>query len=172
MNQIIAAITAIVITTGTKTPAILSAILAIGALLEPASSTRRIIWLMVVSSPTLDARIFKKPFWLMVAEIAVSPTSLYTGMLSPVMADSSRLDCPSSITPSTGTVSPGRTNTKSPFTSSSTGTITSLPSLKTFACFGAKSISFSIASLVFPLERLSKYFPTVINVRIIPADSK
>ena len=127
---------------------------------------------MVVSSPTLDARIFKKPFWLIVAEIAVSPTSLYTGMLSPVMADSSRLDCPSSITPSTGTVSPGRTSTKSPFTSSSAGTVTSLPSLKTFACFGAKSISFSIASLVFPLERLSKYFPTVIKVRIIPADSK
>ena len=127
---------------------------------------------MVVSSPTLDARIFKKPFWLIVAEIAVSPTSLYTGMLSPVMADSSRLDCPSSITPSTGTVSPGRTSTKSPFTSSSAETVTSLPSLKTFACFGAKSISFSIASLVFPLERLSKYFPTVIKVRIIPADSK
>ena len=40
MSQMIAAITAIVITTGTKTPAILSAILAIGALLEPASSTR------------------------------------------------------------------------------------------------------------------------------------
>ena len=40
------------ITTGTKTPATLSASLAMGALEAEASSTRRIIWARVVSSPT------------------------------------------------------------------------------------------------------------------------
>ena len=48
-----AAVTAaMVITTGTKTPATLSASLAMGALEEAASSTRAIIWASVVSSPT------------------------------------------------------------------------------------------------------------------------
>ena len=44
--------TAKVMTAGTKIPATASAIFAIGALLALASSTRRIIWLIVVSSPT------------------------------------------------------------------------------------------------------------------------
>ena len=50
------AMAAMVMTTGTKTPAILSASLAMGALLPPASSTSRITWERVVSSPTLSAR--------------------------------------------------------------------------------------------------------------------
>ena len=54
-SQMIAVTSAIPITTGTNTPATLSASLAIGALEAPASSTRRIIWLRVVSSPTRNA---------------------------------------------------------------------------------------------------------------------
>ena len=42
----------------------------------------------------------------------------------------------------------------------------------TTAVFGARSRSFVIASLVFPLERVSRYFPTVISARIMAADSK
>ena len=42
-------------TTGTNTPLILSARRAMGALLLPASSTSRMIWARVVSSPTLEA---------------------------------------------------------------------------------------------------------------------
>ena len=47
------------ITTGTNTPATLSASLAIGALELVASSTRRMIWESAVSSPTFSARILQ-----------------------------------------------------------------------------------------------------------------
>ena len=50
---------AMVMTTGTNTPATLSASLAMGALELVASSTRRMIWERAVSSPTLSARIRK-----------------------------------------------------------------------------------------------------------------
>ena len=79
------------ITTGTNTPAILSAILAIGALLALASSTSRIIWLMAVSAPTFSARKWMAPALFSVAEVTLSPTCLKTGRLSPVSADSSTL---------------------------------------------------------------------------------
>ena len=54
-----AATTAMAITTGTNTPATLSASLAIGALELVASSTRRMIWASAVSSPTFSARILQ-----------------------------------------------------------------------------------------------------------------
>ncbi len=163
---------AIPITTGTKTPATLSASWAMGALLAPASSTRRIIWDRVVSSPTLSALHFKKPALFMEADTTLSPAPFSTGTLSPVMAASSTLELPSSTVPSTGIRLPGFTRNTSPSRSSSVGTSTSCPSTSSTAVFGDRSISFVIASLVFPLERPSRYFPTVIRVRIIPADSK
>ena len=49
-------ITAMVMTVGTKTPATLSAILAMGALVAAASPTILMIWDRVVSSPTRKAR--------------------------------------------------------------------------------------------------------------------
>ena len=52
---------AMTITTGTNTPATLSASLAMGALDPDASSTRRIIWARVVSSPTRRASKVKEP---------------------------------------------------------------------------------------------------------------
>ena len=54
-----AVMSAMPMTTGTNTPATLSASLAIGALEAPASSTRRMIWDSVVSSPTRAAFITK-----------------------------------------------------------------------------------------------------------------
>ena len=51
-HQAPAAMAAMTITVGTKTPATLSASLEMGALEEEASSTSRIIWARVVSSPT------------------------------------------------------------------------------------------------------------------------
>ena len=172
ISQIRPAVQAIIITTGTKIPAILSAMRAIGALDALASSTSLIIWLMVVSSPTRKALNFIKPFLLMVAEITLSPTVFSTGILSPEIADSSILVEPSVITPSTGILSPGRTTTISPIARLSTATSSSAPSFITVACFGAKSMSFSRARLVCPLARASKYFPRVIRVTIMPADSK
>ena len=85
--QTMAVTMAMAMTTGTKIPLTLSASRAMGALELPASSTSRIIWERVVSSPTREARKRKAPFLLMVAEITVSPGPFSTGMLSPVMAD-------------------------------------------------------------------------------------
>ena len=51
-HQAPAAMAAMTMTVGTKTPATLSASLEMGALEEEASSTSRIIWARVVSSPT------------------------------------------------------------------------------------------------------------------------
>ncbi len=113
-SQTTAVTMAIPMTTGTNTPATLSASLAMGAFEEAASSTSRIIWARVVFSPTRVARRVRTPDLLMEAEMTVSPGPLSTGMDSPVRADSSTVDSPSTTTPSTGTEPPGRTNTKSP----------------------------------------------------------
>ena len=161
------------ITTGTNTPATLSASWAMGALLALASSTRRMIWDNVVSSPTLSARHFRNPALFTVADTTLSPSRFSTGTLSPVIAASSTLEYPSSTVPSTGTRLPGFTRKTSPLRSSSVGTSVSVPaSESTMAVFGDRSMSLVMASLVFPLERLSRYFPTVIRVNIMPADSK
>ncbi len=161
------------ITTGTNTPATLSASWAMGALLALASSTRRMIWDSVVSSPTLSARHFRKPALFTVADTTLSPWLFSTGTLSPVMAASSTLEFPSSTVPSTGTRLPGFTRKMSPCFRSSVGISFSSPSSpSTTAVLGDRFMSLVMASLVLPLERLSRYFPTVISVRIIPADSK
>ena len=51
-------------------------------------------------------------------------------------------------------------------------TVCSCPFRITTAVFGARRIRPFKASVVFPLERASSILPTVINVRIIAADSK
>ena len=163
---------AMVMTMGTNTPAILSAILAMGALLELASSTRRMIWEKVVSSPTLDARIRINPALFMVAAMTLSPGFFCTGMLSPVIAASSMLVVPSKTTPSAGTLLPGFTCRISPARISSAGISSTVPSRSTKAVLGAISISLVMASLVFPLERASRYLPMLISARIMTADSK
>ena len=87
MSQTMAVRMAMTMTAGTNTPLTLSASRAMGALVLPASSTKRMICARVVSSPTREARKRKEPFLLMVAEMTVSPSPFSTGMLSPVMAD-------------------------------------------------------------------------------------
>ena len=89
-------------TTGTNTPATLSASLAMGALEAAASSTRRIIWARVVSSPTRLAWKVKAPDLFREAAATLSPGPLSTGRDSPVRADSSTAEAPSRMTPSTG----------------------------------------------------------------------
>lgn len=163
---------AITITAGTNIPLTLSAIFDIGALELLASSTNFIICESVVLSPTFVAFIFKYPFLLIVPETIVSPTVFSTGILSPVILDWSTDELPSIITPSTGILPPGLISRLSPTTISSNPNSTSFPSLITIAVLGAKLINLLIASLVFPFDFVSKYFPTVIKVRIVPADSK
>ena len=171
-SQAVKATTATAMTTGTNTPATLSASLAIGALELVAASTSRIIWASAVSSPTLSARILAKPLRLIVAPISLSPGCLSTGMLSPVMALSSTETCPSSSTPSTGMLSPALISRISPRTTSSAGTIVSTPPRRTVAVLGARFSSWLIASDVRPLARASRNLPRVIRVRIVPAPSK
>ena len=171
-NHTINVIREMPITTGTNTPATLSAILAIGAFDDEASSTKAMILEMAVSSPTSVAFILTLPFLFIVAAISLSPFSFCTGILSPVMALSSTLVLPSIIIPSTGMLSPGRTITISPTTTSSVSMFSSTPSRSTFALFGDKSISFDIASVVLAFEPVSKNFPKVIRVKIMDTDSK
>ena len=85
-----------------------------GALLELASSTRRIMRASVESLPTRSARTLRYPARLNVPLITRSPAVLSTGMLSPVRSDSSSAACPSSMTPSTGILCPVFTTTRSP----------------------------------------------------------
>ena len=159
-------------TTGTNTPETLSAIFAMGAFVAAESSTSLIICASAVSLPTLVARHLRKPDVLIVAALTLSPSALSTGTLSPVSADSFTAENPSSTTPSTGILSPGRTTKTSPGTTSAAGTLTSLPSLTIVAVLGVSFTRLLIASVVLPLARASSVFPTVISVRIIAADSK
>ena len=137
-----------------------------------ASSTNCIICDKVVSFPTLVACILKDPFLLIVPETTVSPIFFSIGILSPVILDWSTEEDPSIITPSTPMLSPGFTSIISPFKTSSMFIIISSFSRNTVSFFGAKFTNLLIASLVLPFDFVSKYFPTVINVNIIPADSK
>src|SRR5690625_6593956 len=61
-----------------------------------------------------------EPFLLILAPITSSPLSFSTGILSPVNIDSSTEVRPSTTTPSTGILSPGRTRITSPKATSST----------------------------------------------------
>ena len=139
-------------TVGTKMPETLSAVLASGALVPAASRTSRMTWDRVVSCPTRVARQVSAPFWLMVAALTGLPGCLSTGMLSPVRAASLTLETPSSTTPSTGMLSPGRTRNTSPVRTSATGTVTSCPPRTTQAVWGASCIRLFSASVVRPLE--------------------
>ena len=113
-----------------------------------------------------------KPLWLSVAAETLSPSALSTGMLSPVRALSFTALWPSSTMPSTGMFSPGRTTKMSPFSTSSTPTVTSWPFRTTVAVLGASFIRLLSASVVLPLLRASSILPTVIRVSIMAAASK
>ena len=102
------------ITAGTNQPETWSASRWIGARLRCASATSWTICDSMVSRPTLRASITSAPDWFMVPPMADAPTSLVTGMDSPVTIDSSTALRPSSTAPSTGTFSPGRTRRRSP----------------------------------------------------------
>ena len=61
------------------------------------------------SLPTRSAFIKKLPVVLIVPPVTWSPTSFSEGTDSPVIIDSSMLEFPSTMAPSTGILSPGRT---------------------------------------------------------------
>ena len=160
------------ITTGTKTPLTRSARRAIGAFDDVASSTSLMICASAVSSPTRSAFMTNRPLETKVAPVSASPGFFSTGMLSPVMADSSTEPEPSVTMPSTGMDAPVFSTTRSPAATASRATVTSLPSRSTTAVLGARAASFSIASVVRPLARASSHLPTVMSVTIMAAPSK
>ena len=159
-------------TTGTNTPAILSATRSMGALVLVASSTRRMMPASVVSSPTAVASTQIQPPVVVVAPVTWSPAAFWTGTGSPVMSDSSTAASPSRTMPSTGTDSPARTTTRSPTRTSSMETSVSTPARRTRAVLGARSMRALMASTVLPLARASKYLPRSMRARIMPAESR
>ena len=96
-------------TAGTNMPATLSAYFWIGARLRCALATICTIWLSTVSLPIRVASITRLPVPLIVAPVTGSPATFSTGTGSPEIIDSSTDERPSTTTPSTGTLSPGRT---------------------------------------------------------------
>ena len=111
-------------------------------------------------------------FPLIVPELTLSPAILSTGIGSPEIIDSSIVDSPSFMLPSTGIFSPGLTRNKSPFRIESIATSCSLPSMIFVALFGASFNSSLIALLVFPCALASKSWPNKTSVSITVEASK
>ncbi len=127
----------------------------------------------MVSAPTCSASITKPPAWLIVPPMTGSPSALRTGIDSPVTMDSSSVLAPSRMRPSTGTLSPGRTRSRSPTATWSSGTSSSAPSsLSRRAVLGARSSSFLSAWLVPSRARSSRTWPSSTSTVMTAAASK
>jgi hypothetical protein len=164
---------AIAITAGTNQPATLSASRWIGARVRCAWLTICTICASMVSLPTRSARITRDPLPFMVAPITREAAVFSTGADSPVIMDSSTALSPSSTMPSTGIFSPGRTRSRSPGFTSSSGTSRSEPlSLIRRAIFGLRSSSARIALDVWLRARSSNTCPSNTRVTIAAAASK
>ena len=83
-------------------------------------------------------------------EMTVSPSRLSAGRLSPVSAAVSTLPPPSTITPSSGMRSPGRTSRISPTATSSGSSSISSPPRSTRAMSGRMSMSAAIERRLRP----------------------
>ena len=125
-----------------------------------------------VSAPTLSARITTLPEVLSVPPVNASPGPFSSGRDSPVIMLSSTAEKPSVTTPSTGTLSPGRTRSLSPGRTASSGTSASPPSPRRRAVRGARPIRARIASPVRSLARVSMTCPASTSTRITAAASK
>ena len=159
-------------TTGTKTALTRSTARWMGAFAACADSTSRITRASVVSAPTAVVRSSRAPSVLMAPPVTRSPGPLATGMLSPVIRDSSTWLRPSSTSPSTAMRSPGRTRTRSPRTTASTATSASTPSRSTRAVAGRNNCSARIAEAVSRLARPSSHLPRSTRVTTTAALSK
>ena len=102
----------------------------------------------------------------------VSFNFLSTGSLSPVSIDSSTADCPSTIVPSTGMRSPGRTITTISLSTFERAISFSCPFSRMNAVFGCSPISFLMALPVLPLVRAYNSLPSLIRVIMTAAVSK
>jgi len=137
-----------------------------------ARSTSSMIWPRAVSAPILVARTVSVPERLIAPPTTSSPTRFSTGMDSPVMRLSSSALWPEVTTPSTGTLSPGRSRISSPTTISAFGTSTSCPSRITRAVGGTMSNIARRASLVPRRLLISIQCPKSTKVTSMAAASK
>jgi hypothetical protein len=80
-----------------------------------ASATSRMMPESLVFSPVPVTSTRSEPSPLIVAAITSSPSRFFTGLDSPVIIASLTSLSPLRTTPSAGTLSPGRTSTRSPF---------------------------------------------------------
>ncbi len=158
--QIAKVAAAITSTAGTNTSLTRSASRWIGALDPCARWTSSTIRASAVSRPTRVARMTNEPVVLRVAPMTSSPTRLVAGIGSPVSIDSSTADVPSTTTPSTGTLSPGRTRRRSPATTTARSTSSSAPLRRRRAVVAWSPTSRRIAPVVRPLARASSHRPS------------
>ena len=156
-------------TTGTNTPATLSAVLEMGAFRPWASSTNRMIRERVESSPTRVTWTYSTPFSLTLPPMTSLPAVFSTGKLSPVSMASLTLLSPWVTVPSAGTRAPGFTSTTSPTFSVPVGT--SRPESARMAVSGERRMSAVMAPLVFCTFRRSRNFPRDTRVSTTAADS-
>ena len=161
------------ITIGTNQEATLSARPWIGARLRCACATICTMRDSMVSAPTCSARITRAPVPLMVPPISRWPAAFSTGTGSPVTMLSSTELWPSTTSPSTGTLSPGRTRRRSPTATWSRATSSSsAPSRMRRAVFGARSSSARNAAPVRCRARSSSTWPSRTRAMITAAASK
>ena len=126
-------------------------------LLSWASSTNSMILPKLVSSPTLSARICIVPFSKIVPANTSEPTSLETGMDSPVMLASLIEPSPEMTVPSTPTLAPVLSKRMSPSSTKSMSISSNSPSsFSTSALSGASSVSSLMADLVLFKVNFSK----------------
>ena len=160
-----------VITTGTKIPAILSTSFWTGGLLPCACCTILMIRASIVSPPTFWATKTKEPFWLIVPANTNPAFSFSTGNDSPVIVLSSINEEPEMISPSTGILSPGFTSNLSPILTWEICISTICPSSPTtFTIEGCNPISFLSADEVLDFALSSRSLPKRIKA-ITTADA-
>ncbi len=160
------------ITAGTNTSLIRSASRWIGALDPWARWTSSTIRASAVSRPTRVARMTNEPVVLRVAPMTSSPVAFVLGIGSPVSIDSSTGDAPSTTTPSTGTLSPGRTRSRSPGTTTARSTSSSTPFRNRRAVVAWSPTRRRMAPVVRPLARCSSHLPSRIRPMMMVALSK
>ena len=129
-----------------------------------ACATRRWMPASVVSSPTALTLTVIAESAVTVPATTLSPTLRVTRSDSPVIIDSSSSAVPSMITPSAGTLPPGRTITTSPWTRSAGATVSVCPPpgspTTRSASSGINDASESSADVVCAIERISIQCPS------------
>ncbi len=172
MYQALAKINAKTITVGTKTADTRSAILAIGAFSDWADSTIRTIVPRVDSPPIRETFMRSAVEPLSVPPISFSPSFFSTGMLSPVIIDSSMYAFAPSKVPSAGRLSWAFTSSSSEGSISTISITCGSPSMMRVALSGRSFVSESSADPAFRLAPSSMSLPISTRVRIAAEASK